>query len=319
VGDLNNDQLVDAVDIELVRTNFGSEGGAGDANSDGVVDLADYNLVKNNLGATFSYVVESSSDGINFSVAARLASNVTTYTHTGLTGSQSYFYRVRTSDSAGQSEPSERVMGTTKPAAVTNVRVISYSSSELVIDWTDTSGENSYRIERSLNGVDGWTVRGILSRNRPAFNDTGLAANRTYYYRILTIGLGSQVSAISQVASGTTKAISNNVSSSEAIASLSRWFVNRDNFSNEFRAQHKNAVSVQFEASVDFLHGRQPTLESSDGIRPGGVEKLPSVGYSLRAERGTVWPALPLALTETKAIDIALEILGNPTIASYRG
>jgi hypothetical protein len=49
-GDTNNDGVVDLVDLNNVRNNFGGEG-LGDTDNDGDVDLSDLNAVRNNFGA----------------------------------------------------------------------------------------------------------------------------------------------------------------------------------------------------------------------------------------------------------------------------
>lgn len=51
-GDTNQDGLVDVVDLNNVRNNFGGTG-LGDANGDGLVDVHDLNAVRNNFGARF--------------------------------------------------------------------------------------------------------------------------------------------------------------------------------------------------------------------------------------------------------------------------
>jgi len=53
LGDTNNDGVVDLVDLNNVRNNFGGSG-LGDTNSDGIIDLVDLNNVRNNFGATLN-------------------------------------------------------------------------------------------------------------------------------------------------------------------------------------------------------------------------------------------------------------------------
>ncbi len=50
-GDTNRDGVVDVVDLNNVRNNFGGTG-LGDANGDGLVDVHDLNAVRNNFGAS---------------------------------------------------------------------------------------------------------------------------------------------------------------------------------------------------------------------------------------------------------------------------
>jgi hypothetical protein len=49
-GDLNNDNKVDAVDLSLLLSNFGTTNAAGDANSDGHVDAIDLSIILSHFG-----------------------------------------------------------------------------------------------------------------------------------------------------------------------------------------------------------------------------------------------------------------------------
>ncbi len=46
---LNGDNLINLVDYNNVKNNFGTSG-LGDTNGDGIINLIDYNNVKNNFG-----------------------------------------------------------------------------------------------------------------------------------------------------------------------------------------------------------------------------------------------------------------------------
>lgn len=56
-GDTNGDGVVDLIDLNNVRNNFGGTG-TGDTNDDGIVDLVDLNAVRNNFGASGSPAIE---------------------------------------------------------------------------------------------------------------------------------------------------------------------------------------------------------------------------------------------------------------------
>jgi hypothetical protein len=59
------------------------------------------------------------------------------------------------------------------------------SSSTINLAWTDgASNESGYRVERSADGVNGWSVVATLPVNGNAYTDTGLAASTTYFYRV---------------------------------------------------------------------------------------------------------------------------------------
>ena len=51
LGDTNDDGVVDIVDLNNVRNNFGATG-LGDTDGNGTVDITDLNNVRNNFGAT---------------------------------------------------------------------------------------------------------------------------------------------------------------------------------------------------------------------------------------------------------------------------
>jgi len=133
------------------------------------------------------YVIERSSDGANFEQVAAVAANLTTYTDTNLQGFDRYFYRVRAQDASGVSNPSTIVNGVTRAAAVTNLSVTSWTNTQLILNWTDSSGESSYRIERSPNGTNTWTTAGTVGQNITCFTDSNLVTATTYYYRLVTI------------------------------------------------------------------------------------------------------------------------------------
>jgi hypothetical protein len=60
------------------------------------------------------------------------------------------------------------------------------SASQIDLAWTDNAdNENGFKIERSLNGSDGWSLIDTVFPDTETYSDTGLAAQTTYYYRVL--------------------------------------------------------------------------------------------------------------------------------------
>ena len=57
--------------------------------------------------------------------------------------------------------------------------------SEIDVGWQDVAGESGYTVQRSANGVNGWTEVDAAEADVVSFSDTGLAASTTYYYRVL--------------------------------------------------------------------------------------------------------------------------------------
>jgi hypothetical protein len=72
----------------------------------------------------------------------------------------------------------------TPPGRPTGLTATATSASSIGLDWTDNSiGEDGFRIERSTDNVS-FTLVGTASANATSFEDTGLASNTFYYYRI---------------------------------------------------------------------------------------------------------------------------------------
>jgi titin len=67
----------------------------------------------------------------------------------------------------------------------------------------DIAGESGYRVERSADGASGWTTAASLPENATTATDTGLAANTTYFYRVIATTKGGDAS-VSDVISTTT-------------------------------------------------------------------------------------------------------------------
>ena len=133
------------------------------------------------------YTIERSSDGATYAQVGSTATDVTTYNDTGLSGWQRYFYRVRAKDASGVSAESSVVSGMTRSAAVTGLTVTSWSDTKLILNWTDSSGETGYRVERSPDGTTGWTVLSTLGKNVTSYTNSDLTLGTRYYYRIVTL------------------------------------------------------------------------------------------------------------------------------------
>lgn len=71
------------------------------------------------------------------------------------------------------------------PAAPTNLSATTASATQVNLSWTDNStNERSFVVERSLNGVSGWTTIYTAGINITSFSDIGLSPSTTYYYRV---------------------------------------------------------------------------------------------------------------------------------------
>ena len=133
------------------------------------------------------FKVYISNDGIEFSLLATLAANVTAYPSAGLNPATAYYYRVTAFNATGESAPSNVASATTldvPPAAVSGLTATAVSSNRVNLIWTDNANnESGFLISRSTDGVN-FAPLATVGANATGYSDTGLAASTTYYYLV---------------------------------------------------------------------------------------------------------------------------------------
>ncbi|NOT58604.1 MAG: fibronectin type III domain-containing protein, partial [Acidobacteria bacterium] len=132
----------------------------------------------------------------------------TSFSDTGLTANTLYYYRVRATNSGGDSANSNAASAMTMaalPAAPATLAATAASASQINLTWADGSNnETGFKVERSLNNST-WALVMTVGANVTAFSDTGLTASTLYYYRVRATNSGGD-SASSNTASATTPA-----------------------------------------------------------------------------------------------------------------
>jgi len=73
--------------------------------------------------------------------------------------------------------------GAVAVAAPTGLAATAVSTSRIDVSWTDVAGETGYQVERSQDGTN-WSRVASLAANTTRLQNTGLAANTQYYYRV---------------------------------------------------------------------------------------------------------------------------------------
>jgi fibronectin type 3 domain-containing protein len=149
------------------------------------INLSWVDNATNESGFKVERSLTASSSG--FSQIATVGANVTAYQDTGLAPSTTYYYRVRSYNTSGDSAYSNTYAVKTLallPAAPSNLTATAVSTSQVNLSWADnSSNESGFRIERSLTG-DAFAQIGSVGANVTSYADTGLAAGTAYYYRV---------------------------------------------------------------------------------------------------------------------------------------
>jgi PKD repeat protein len=152
------------------------------------------------------YTVERSLDGTNFTeIANNLPNNSTSYSDLGLTPNTTYYYRVRCFLGPTYSPYSNISSATTMAviATPTSLTAVATSSTSINLNWVDNANnETSYKVERSLNGVNFTEIAGSLPANATSYTDVGLTAGVLYFYRVRASN-GTNFSNYSNIAQAT--------------------------------------------------------------------------------------------------------------------
>ncbi|MGB2266478.1 MAG: M6 family metalloprotease domain-containing protein [Akkermansiaceae bacterium] len=155
-----------------------------------------------------SFRVQRSSDGVSFGEVGSTAADVTSFADTGLAANTTYYYRVTASNTAGASDASNTASATTDPpppppSAPSNLSATAASDTVIDLSWTDTSGnEDGFLVDRSLDSIVWQDAIANLPANSTSYQDSGLNASTTYYYRVRAYN--AQGDGTSGVASATT-------------------------------------------------------------------------------------------------------------------
>ncbi len=169
--------------------------------------------------------IDESSDESEFRIERRAAetntswmqiatvdADVTSYPNTDFECGLTYYYRVRAyrdsdhqySDYSGD----VLVIALCPPVTPSNLNATVDSQTQITLRWAhDSPDEQTFRIQRSLDGKTGWTRIDNRPVNDTIYADTELTCNTTYHYRVRAYrDSNTQYSKYSNVVSDTTQA-----------------------------------------------------------------------------------------------------------------
>lgn len=141
-------------------------------------------------GATY-YELQTSQNGESWTlITAQISASLQTYTHSGLTGTTRYYYRIRALNDSGPSPFSSTVAATTlfRPSPPLSLTSTSVSESTIAFSWTNQSADQSMiKLERMPYGGS-WSEIATLSGSATSYSDSGLTDLTHYSYRLRATG-----------------------------------------------------------------------------------------------------------------------------------
>jgi hypothetical protein len=143
------------------------------------------NLSWQDVTGESGFVVQRSADGsTGWTQVGTTAAGVLTFQDSGLTAGTKYYYRVQGTNSAGGGAFSTTASTTTVVAAPAGLTAVAASATQINLSWQDVTGETGFVVQRSATGTSGWTQVGTTAAGVLTFQDNGLTAGTTYYYRV---------------------------------------------------------------------------------------------------------------------------------------
>ena len=142
----------------------------------------------NSSNETGFKIERKTGSGGTYSQIATVGAGVVSYSSTGLNPNTTYFYRVRATNAGGDSAYSNEASATTlnaAPAAPSALAATAVSTTQINLSWTDNaSNETGFKIERKTGSGGTYAQIATVNADVTGYNDTGLAATTTYYYRV---------------------------------------------------------------------------------------------------------------------------------------
>lgn len=225
-------------------------------------------------GYTIGYATNSSFSGAVYQYVS--GNGATSFNHTGLYAGTTYYYKIKaegTSNSYDSAYTSYITATTTgaAPNAPSGLSASVVSSSQINLSWTDNSNdETGFEINRATDSGFTQNVVWIGGIQGSSYNDTGLSASITYYYRVRAEG-ATQDSAYTSSVSATTNTGGTPPTAPSGLnaTAVSGTQVNlswTDNSSDETGFEIKRATDSSFTQNVVWIGNIQGTTYANTGL-----------------------------------------------------
>lgn len=122
--------------------------------------------------------------GTTISQVGMVGAGTTRYTVSGLQTGMRYYFAVTSSNSAGQSAPSNRAESTTALLAPTGVTATAQADGRVAVSWQPVSGANDQLVELMPPGGS-FQLAATLGANASSFTTVALQPGQQYYIRVL--------------------------------------------------------------------------------------------------------------------------------------
>jgi hypothetical protein len=141
-------------------------------------------------GVSHYRIYQSTDGGASYQFGEDVPGTTTGATRDGLTPNRTYTFVVTAVNGYGESDRSAPASATTPKASVpapTGLRVLSVSTTYVVIAWVEVSGESHYRVEISRDNVS-WSFKEDVPANHAySAQLDGLTRGTRYYVRVMAV------------------------------------------------------------------------------------------------------------------------------------
>ncbi|MCH3963530.1 MAG: fibronectin type III domain-containing protein [Clostridium sp.] len=158
------------------------------------IDINKVGLGWNNvLGAQSYNIYRSESETGDYSKIG--STSGTSYENTGLESGKTYYYKITAVNGTGESEKSSGVSAATHngtptpalPGVPTGLQASGLDEIRIRLNWNNVSGADSYNIYRSDSETGEYTKVNIAEVTSNTYEDNGLEAGKTYYYKVTAV------------------------------------------------------------------------------------------------------------------------------------